>query len=752
MKTGKKILSFILTVLMCFNLITLSVIAADEESLETTGQCGDNVYWTFDEGMGELVISGSGNMYDYSYDTSPFYKNNNIKNVIINYGPTSIGKYLFFWCENICNVKIPDSVISIGYDSFAGCENLREIKIPDSVIEIGSGALRATGLESIIIPDGVTKINSNLFSDCKNLSEVTLPDGILSIGQYAFLSSGIESINIGDSTEAIDQYAFAYAEKLRKINIGCGLKSLGDYVFKDCTSLEEINVDENNMYFSSMNGVLFDKNQTTLRVYPMGSARTAYTIPDTVKNINYYAFLKAMNLKSVTIPDNVEIIAELAFAHCSDLSDINIGKGVKGIGSSAFYNTSYYNNIENWENGVLYIGNYLIEADSSISECTVKEGTLSIANCAFQDCENIETLVLPSTLNSIGTASLSYWSDGYYSKTFLGCKNLKSVYTPDIESWCQISFYDPISNPTYYGADLYIGGKTITDLKIPESVTEISQYAFYGFENITNIELHDKIRKIGKDAFTGTSYYNNSEKWENGVLYLDNHLIKINSDFDASVYEIKYGTKVIADNAFYGSSVTKIDIPDSVVTIGDSAFMSCMYISDINIPDSVTYIGEAAFCFCLSLTDITIPDSISEICRETFMYCMALKNVTIPKNVSSIETLAFDGCSSVTDVYYLGNETEWNSIDIDLYNEYLTGANIHFATFEEPEADPDVSATEPDEPSVEPEEPSEPEDPSKDCSCYCHKKGILNFFFKIIIFFERIFGANRVCDCGIAHY
>ena len=317
---------------------------------------------------------------------------------------------------------------------------------------------------------------------------------------------------------------------------------------------------------------------------------TSIAIPDSVTSIGGYAFEGCTNLTSITIPDSVTSIGGDAFRDCTGLISITIPDSVTSIGSDAFRNTAYYNNSDNWENDVLYIGNHLIRAELSLSGVyEIKNGTKTIAVDAFWSCHSLISVV------------------------------------------------------------------------IPDSVTSIDSNSFYGCYGLTSVTIPDSVTSIGDEAFYNTAYYNNSDNWENGVLYIGNHLIKA-KDSISSAYEIKDGTKTIADYAFYGcESFTSITIPGSVTSIGDAAFKNCTELISIIIPDSVTSIGDATFYGCTDLTSATIPDSVTNIDGWTFAHCISLTSITIPDSVTNIGSHAFHRCTGLTSITVSPENTVYHS-------------------------------------------------------------------------------------------
>ena len=413
--------------------------------------------------------------------------------------------------------------------------------------------------------------------------------------EYTLLDDGTYEVSVGTATDIaeivipstydgvpvtkIAENGFEYCSSLTNITIGKNIKSIGDYAFYACTSLMNI------------------------------------TLPNSVKTIGYRTFGYCDSLTNISIPGSVTRIGDDAFWGCNSLTSITISDGVASIGASVFYDTAYYNNKNNWENGVLYIGNHLIEAKDIISSAyTIKSGTKTIASCAFYDCSSLTSITMPDSVTNIGFC------------TFEGCYNLTSV---------------TIGNSvTSIDSYTFNGCHSLTSITIPDNVTSIGSSAFKNCNSLTSITIPDSVTSFGINAFDDTAYYNNENNWVNGVLYIGNHLIVAKQTISNS-YTIKSGTKTIADSAFNGClSLTSITIPNTVTSIGDSAFQNCYNLTSITIPNSVKNIGDCAFFWCNSLTSITIG-----------------------KSITNIGDSAFSVCDSLTDIYFAGTEDEWAAIE-----------------------------------------------------------------------------------------
>ena len=244
-----------------------------------------------------------------------FYGCSSLTNITIPNGVTSIGDYAFYECDSLTSITIPNGVTSIEYSAFYGCSSLTNITILGSVTSIGDYAFfSCSSLTSITIPEGVTSIGDGAFYECDSLTSITIPNGVTSIGNKAFREcSSLTSITIPEE-----------------------VTSIGNEAFRDCSSLTSINVSETNKNYSSVDGVLFNKDKTELIQYPIKKEGTSYKIPNSVTSIGDRAFYNCGSLTSITIPEGVTGIGTGAFYECDSLTSITIPNGVTSIGDFAF--------------------------------------------------------------------------------------------------------------------------------------------------------------------------------------------------------------------------------------------------------------------------------------------------------------------------------------------------------------------------------------------------------------------------------
>jgi len=260
------------------------------------------------------------------------------------------------------------------------------------------------------------------------------------------------------------------------------------------------------------------------------------------------------------------------------------------------------------------------------------------------------------------------------SYAFSGCSSLKKVIVPDIAAWCNISFGSLNANPLFYAEHIYSDENTeITDLVIPNSVTSIGRYAFYGCTNLSSISLPNSIRYIYSKAFDNTLWYNNQP---DGVLYLGNYVYGYKGQMsEGTSVVLKEGSTMISYAAFDGCSrLTSITIPNSVTSIGDYAFRGCSSLASIivsnnvthigdyafdgtpwlkNQPDGLLYIGKIAYKFIGTMpanASVVIKDGTTQIANKAFSGCSGLKFITIPNSVTSIGEEVFKDCSNLASI------------------------------------------------------------------------------------------------------
>ena len=270
---------------------------------------------------------------------------------------TNIGESAFYYCTNLDNITIPVSVTSIGAWAFSYCIDLQEVKIPNSVTTIGPAAFASCfGVANVTIGNGLTSIAEWTFSGCTNLANFIIPDNVTNIGDQAFeYCESVTAIDIPKTVHNVGSSAFAWCTGLAgatidAANIGNGafwnsglinaaigssVTNIGDQAFGFNSGLTAITVDALNSFYSSLGGVLFNKDQTTIIEFPAGKTGS-YTVPDSVTSIESNAFEYCFGLAKVTIGNGVTNIGYRAYYQCTGLTNAIIGNSVTDIADEAF--------------------------------------------------------------------------------------------------------------------------------------------------------------------------------------------------------------------------------------------------------------------------------------------------------------------------------------------------------------------------------------------------------------------------------
>ena len=416
-KNFKRFIALFLSMIMIFSAAPCGGIIMNAQATEEN--CGINAEWDFDPQTGALNITGTGEMSDFLKGTSPWDSlTEKIISVNVSEGITSIGDMAFYDCDNLTDVKLPKGIERIGSNAFADCESLKNIELPDSLTEIDDEAFYASGIKEITVPSSVTYIGADVFFWCVYLERINVAsenniyssdeNGVLYNADKSILikypsGSKLYSLEVAESVVEINDYAFENCSTLSEIVISSSVEYIGIGAFFNCY-LEKIIVDEENqMYSSDENGVLFNKNKTSLIAYPINSGKTNYSIPDTVTEIEENAFHNNISLRSIVIPDGVTTIGDESFLYCDSLEYLHIPASVIYIGSDLIdsQNTYICSETENCyakqysdENGY----RFAVCNSHAVSDIVLSESEISLIN---KGTYKLTATVLPENADNI---------------------------------------------------------------------------------------------------------------------------------------------------------------------------------------------------------------------------------------------------------------------------------------------------------------------------------------------------------------
>lgn len=458
----------------------------------------------------------------------------------------SIGEDAFYSCSVLEEVKISKSVKNIGEGAFRGNKKLKSIIVdkenpyfsvndnwlmtkdkskamaycgeisgvytmPDYIKEIGGGAFYSNeALTGINLPSGLITIGNSAFGYCPNLKEITIPSGVKKIGEYAFTSCGaLKKVNMGNGVEEIGERAFCdcsaltdlkLSDSLIKMGIGAferctdltsvtipsGMKNFEGNPFNECSSLTSFNVETGNQYFSVIDGVLFNKNKTTLISYPGGKSGE-YTIPNGVTEIGNSAFYRCDGLRGINFPASLVKIGDYAFEECKNIYEIDLPVGVQRIGNNAF-SWCYGLYDVKLPKGLKAIGDYAFMYCEDISEIDIPSGVTTLGADVFYGCSNLTEVNLSETVRQIDS-----------HRTFFNCTSLEDI-NVDINNPYLSSVDGVLFNKDKTQIVRYPLGRA-GDYDIPVTVNSMADYAFGGSIYLTGVSIPRAVKKISDNAF-----------------------------------------------------------------------------------------------------------------------------------------------------------------------------------------------------------------------------------------------------------
>ena len=348
---------------------------------------------------------------------------------------TEIGDDAFASCINLKKINIPDSVTSIGSHAFWNCRSLESINIPDHCTWINEMTFfNCKSLKSISLPSHLLEMDRSAFTGC-GVEKIIIPGSVSKIEYYAFSGSKLKYVEIENGVKGIEDGAFYDCEDLIEVSIPESVTSIYYNSFYECKKLQAINVNDDNTAYTSENGVLMNKNKTRINVYPSGKKESVYNVSSGVTKIDEYAFYNCNNLQAINVnDDNTAYTSENGVLMNKNKTSIEvypsgkkestytIGKSISYVDASLFkycsnlqaFNVEEENANYSAEDGVLFnkdktrIERYPVgKTDAYIINSSITD----IGYNAFEGCNNVHITVAAGSRLNASSFSMSGLSD-----------------------------------------------------------------------------------------------------------------------------------------------------------------------------------------------------------------------------------------------------------------------------------------------------------------------------------------------------
>ncbi len=631
----------------------------------------NNIQWEFDETTGTLTIAGEGSLPSYGFDRFPWAKYaNQVSTVVVEEGITDLGGYSI-WGE-----RMP-------YEA---------LYLPSTMEYIEGHMLRNLSLKTLTITEGSQYYTVDNVLFCDDGKTVTLvcypggltntdyviPEGVTHIGEDAFYTRNLETLTLPESLIGIGYVAFNSTNCIREITLPAGVSELHDAAFTYFWSLENIRVDEDNPYYTSVDGVLFTKDMSLLHTYPRAREGAEYTVPDGVTEVATTTFMLPNRLQTLYLPDSVESV-HYTFGATSACSLQNIH-----VSETNPYLTSV--------DGILYDKDMTellaYPNKNSNTVYTVPETVEHIYKESFWFMEYLQTVIFNDCVSVEGYL---YWGNTLTAMYFPG--SVPSWLTYACRDVCdQAILYYPNGNPTWTDGSMTVDGYTYTTAAYGEGVEDSTvwntweniEWFYYDATDTLKVRGTGAIPDVEYAEYPWTSYRSNIKNltvesgitdipW--GAFYGCYNMLSVN--LPATLESIDTGFLANANNlkSLYVEAGGNIYTKDGVLFSAKdkSLLLYPRYLQNTSytVPDGILRIAEYAFPGFVSLTELILPESLEEVgSRALRLY--DLSTLHIPKNVRYIDNYSIYFCHVLTEITVDEENPYYESVDGVLFTEDLT--------------------------------------------------------------------------------
>lgn len=596
MKTIKRILAVLLTLLMLVS--SIPYIVAEGEA--TSGKCGDNAFWSYDEATATLTICGTGDMWDYEQRQQPWIAyENDIQTIIIEDGVTCIGAGAFYFCQFLTSIEIGDNVASIGKEAFGACHELTSVKIPEGVTSIGEHAFfECSGLRGITFPDSVTSIGENALVFCVNLMSITIYNPECEINNIIPNGPPYASATIyGYSGSTAQEFAETQGITFAALD---AIPTSGQ-----CGDNANWTLDENGTLTISGTGDMWDFLPESLASYAMyGQQIISVVIEEGITGIGECAFIFpgngydesqiGGNLTEVTIPTSVTKIGSAAFSNCYYLQEVIIPDSVTNIGTSAF------------------------EYCTALQRVILPANLTTLEYGVFLGCTDLLEIEIPEAVETIG------------ANEFMLCDSLQKVvfYNPD----CVFEDEFEVNDQVFQDRAQYA---------LPEATV------IYGYSGSTAQEYAET---FGRTFVVLDAIPTSGQCGENAYWSYDEATATLTISGTGEMWSIEDQPNQAIPWLAYLTDIETCVIEEGIVNVGSSAFGCAYRLKEVVLPQSLKSIDNLAFACCTRLERIVLPNGLQTIENEAFTLCASLKTLPLPDTITSIGTAAFSTCTSLKSI------------------------------------------------------------------------------------------------------
>lgn len=559
--------------------------------------------------------------------------------------------------NRIQELNIPDNVTYIGVGAFAN-NSIYKLTLPNKNIPIGWDAFANNQIEELVIPEMLTQIDGFYGN---NIRELTIPSSVTQIGTRAFLNNPLRNVNCNTETPPSESNPFSDATIYVPSGTGSTYRQQWSdaLIVDDSDDIISINVKTAGTLYSrllaqdyqtgdvcklKLKGTLNDGDLAVIndmsRLYYLDLSEmqveevadglfhntprlVTAKLPNTLTSIHDDEFRGCNNLTGdIQIPASCTFIGKKAFANtaiktltssepiiidksafenCYLLQDFDIIPGT-AIGDSAFY-CCYNLQKEEIPFGT-HVGKAAFQGVRSIEKITISSG-VSIGDNAFSDSD-LSEVIIENGVNEIADKAFGLkvkkisFNGSVASIGNIFFEGLEEVHVPDVATWCQLPITD--EGPMKFSPHLYIGEEEATDVVVPNSVSNLRDYAFLNCNSLTSVTLSPGVKSIGNEAFNNCG------------------------------------------------NLTSVALPVTLTEIGEKAFQDCGELVAAQLPSKLASIGEYAFSGCAKLASLSLPATLTSIQQNAFSGCSSLIKLDLPSSITSIEQHAFENCSALQTV------------------------------------------------------------------------------------------------------